>query len=195
MTNSLLSEYEFARLAEYRDLTDRDLLVKYQEGDIEAIGALYARHARLIFRFGLAKGLDFQDAEDLVEDTFSRIIDGIQTFKGDHPSSGRWLNAVKYRALYDFFRRRGRVLKREGPMPEEDLVASLFDAEEDALEREIHEAYNCARHKLSEQELKELDQGPGRGTGRKTWPVALSRLIAEFENCYGGQSVGEEQKR
>lgn len=53
--------------------SDRELIIKIQQGSLEALGLIYDRHHRLVYRTALAICGDQEAASDLLQDTFLRL--------------------------------------------------------------------------------------------------------------------------
>lgn len=55
-------------------LSDGDLITKLQNGSLEALGMLYDRHQKLVYRTALAITTDPEAAADLLQDVFLRLF-------------------------------------------------------------------------------------------------------------------------
>lgn len=64
-----------------QNLSDIELAQHAQQGDMEAIGALYDRHQLRIYRYVRARIYDTQLAHDLTGDIFLRMVTHIQTYQ------------------------------------------------------------------------------------------------------------------
>ncbi len=53
--------------------TDGNLITQLQEGDLEALGDLFDRHQRMVYRTALAITGDLEGAADLLQDVFLRL--------------------------------------------------------------------------------------------------------------------------
>lgn len=53
--------------------TDCDLIIKLQQGSLEALGQIYDRHQRLVYRTALVITGDPEAAADLLQDVFLRL--------------------------------------------------------------------------------------------------------------------------
>jgi RNA polymerase sigma-70 factor (ECF subfamily) len=85
---------------------DGALLARVAQGDTSALGALYDRYAAGLLRF--ARRLDPQDAEDVVQTTFLRVLRLAVSFDAETPSARPWLFAITARVVQE----RRRTLRR-----------------------------------------------------------------------------------
>lgn len=95
---------------------DHDLVLELQDGSLEALGALYDRHQRLVYRTALAITGDAQAADDLLQDVFLRLhrfAGNIDPLRPLEP----WLYRMTTNLAYDWVKRRNRW-----PQPLEDLA-------------------------------------------------------------------------
>ena len=88
-------------------LGDRELIVRLQEGDLNALGALYDRYNQVVYRTALAITGDEMAAADLLQDVFLRVhrfatrIDPERAFEP-------WLYRVTVNLTYTWLKRRKR---------------------------------------------------------------------------------------
>ena len=71
--------------------------------DPQAVGELYRRHIRSIYRYHLAHTGDVRDAEDLTSQTFMAALEGIRSFRATAPYI-TWLIGIASRKRALFFR-------------------------------------------------------------------------------------------
>ena len=98
-------------------LSDAGLIARVRAGDGDAYGALYERHVGAARRLALQLTGSFADADDVVADTFARILSTIQRGRGPVSAFRPYLLTAIRRAAAD--RYRGR--RAEVPMPAADL--------------------------------------------------------------------------
>ena len=89
-------------------LSDAAVLARVAEGDVAALGALYDRYAPQLLRF--ARRVARNDAEDVVQTVFLRVMRIATTFRPDATSARPWLFAITTRVLQE----RTRALRRWG---------------------------------------------------------------------------------
>ncbi|MGD8239094.1 MAG: sigma-70 family RNA polymerase sigma factor [Armatimonadota bacterium] len=58
-----------------QSVDDSRLLAALAEGDVEALGALYDAYARRVYNVLLARGLEREEAEDILQDAFLSLLD------------------------------------------------------------------------------------------------------------------------
>jgi RNA polymerase sigma-70 factor (ECF subfamily) len=135
--------------------TDVDLVAAVARGDGNALGALFDRHHHGVYRF-LARlsGTDRGDLDDLVQNTFVRLVDAAPRFSGQ-ASVRSWLWAIASHVAQDHIRaeiRRRKRLRAEDlpPLAGPDRPDQRFEGGEalarfrralDALSHELRVAY------------------------------------------------------
>lgn len=82
--------------------SDEALMQRFLAGDPRALGVLYDRHARALKAFALQRGARRPD--EVVQDTFLRVVRGGQSFRGDSKFR-TWLYAIAGRLCIDAARR------------------------------------------------------------------------------------------
>lgn len=86
-------------------LAETELIQKAQDGDAEAFGLLYERHAPAVFRFVYSHLDDRLDAEDLTEDVFLRVWRSLSKFQDQGVPFVAYLFRIARNALIDYYRR------------------------------------------------------------------------------------------
>jgi len=89
--------------------TDEHLLARVQEGDLDAVAALFDRYARLVLGIGTRILRDPGEAEDLVQEFFLRLCQKAHTFDPAKGSARTWMIQVAYRQAVA---RRSYLMKR-----------------------------------------------------------------------------------
>lgn len=110
-------------------LSDAAVLARVAEGDVAALGALYDRYAPQLLRF--ARRVARNDAEDVVQTVFLRVMRIATTFRPDAPSARPWLFAITTRVLQErtrALRRWGAAMLRLAQDTDEPVGASLETA-------------------------------------------------------------------
>lgn len=87
--------------------TDRELIDKLQRGDLDALGALYDRHHKRVFRTALGITNDWDAASDLLQDVFLRVYRFAGHIDSDRPLEP-WLYRVTANLSYTWLRREKR---------------------------------------------------------------------------------------
>lgn len=87
--------------------SDRDLILKTQEGSLEALGILYDRHRRMVYRTALAITSDPDAAADLLQDVFLRLHRFAERVDIDRPLEP-WLYRVTTNLAFTWVKRHNR---------------------------------------------------------------------------------------
>ena len=99
--------------------TDRELIIQLQKGDLAALGDLFDRHQRLVFRTAVGITGDEQVASDLSQDVFLRMHRFARHIDPDRPLEP-WLYRTTANLTYTWMKRHKRWLR-----PLEDVVEWL----------------------------------------------------------------------
>jgi RNA polymerase sigma-70 factor (ECF subfamily) len=83
---------------------DETLLGQYQQGDRAAFGELLVRHRRPVYNFILRYMGDRNQAEDLLQEVFLRIVQGAGDFKGESKFT-TWLYTIARNLCIDTARK------------------------------------------------------------------------------------------
>jgi RNA polymerase sigma-70 factor, ECF subfamily len=87
-----------------KDLSDEQLMVRYQNGDTKAFELLLGRYYQPLFYFLRRYTGNTQAAEDLLQDAFSRVIKGAKDYK-QKASFKTWLYKIARNLTIDASRR------------------------------------------------------------------------------------------
>ena len=93
-----------ARVPGVSDDTDEALMERYRGGEVRAFEVLLTRHRRPVYNFLLRSVLDPAQAEDLLQETFLRVIKG----SGDYERQAKfttWLYTIARNLCVDASRR------------------------------------------------------------------------------------------
>src|SRR5512139_2065731 len=88
---------------------DQDLLLNLQTGSLEALGVLYDRHQRMVYRTALAITGDAEAAADLLQDVFLRLHRFADHVDVERPLEP-WLYRVTTNLSYTWVKRSRRWL-------------------------------------------------------------------------------------
>ncbi len=86
-------------------VSDEELVRRYQRGDAEAFAAFVARHSDRLYRLACVWLRDRSEAEDVVQEVFSRSYSGLLRFRFKSRAS-TWLIRVERNVCREFNRRR-----------------------------------------------------------------------------------------
>jgi len=89
---------------------DRRLVLRLQDGDLEALGELYDRHRSLVYRTALAITSEPEAAADLLQDVFLRLHRFAHRIDPERPIQP-WLYRITANLSYTWMKRRSRWLR------------------------------------------------------------------------------------
>ncbi len=87
--------------------SDHDLIIEIQRGSLEALGTIYDRHRRLVYRTALAICNDPEAAADLLQDVFLRLHRFAGRVDPERPLEP-WLYRVTANQAYTWIKRHHR---------------------------------------------------------------------------------------
>jgi len=110
------------------DSADEDLMVMYQQGEVRAFEILLGRHRKSVYNFILRFVGDKETAEDLLQETFMRVIKGADAYKRQAKFT-TWLYTIARNLCVDQTRRRKhrRHASLDAPMDSSEDAGSLMD--------------------------------------------------------------------
>ncbi len=184
------------------------LLLRAQNGDREAIGALFERYADALYgRVILPRVGVPAEAEDILRETFLTLLEKVGTYTWRGVGLYSWLRRVSVNKIID----RARKRRRETPLPEEPELlppSSTAGADDSYLEAEdqrINEArVRAALEKVSPryaeairlrlfQELSREACAQQMGVTVGNFDVILHRALKAFEKVFSGQAAEVDQ--
>jgi RNA polymerase sigma-70 factor (ECF subfamily) len=143
------------------DAPDEDLMVQYQQGQVRAFELLLSRHRKPIFNFILRYVGDRETAEDLLQETFMRVIKGADAYKRQAKFT-TWLYTIARNLCVDQTRRRKhrRHASLDAPMSASEESGTLLDvipgtemaSDRKTVNKELHETMQAAIGSLSEEQ-------------------------------------------
>jgi len=87
--------------------SDQELILEIQQGSLEALGVIYDRHRRLVYRTALAICNDNEAAADLLQDVFLRLYRFAKRVDPQRPLEP-WLYRVTTNLTYTWVKRHHR---------------------------------------------------------------------------------------
>lgn len=105
------------------DISDEALMLKSQQGELDAIGILYQRYSKKLFNFFLRLTLDRDSSADLTQNVFLRVIKYRMSYSGTHPFR-TWMYQMARNCLNDHFETKK---KHPNTFDTERIVASIID--------------------------------------------------------------------
>jgi RNA polymerase sigma factor (sigma-70 family) len=132
--------------------SDRDLIRRCQQGSAGAWQQLLNKYERLVYSIPLRYGLSRDDAADIAQNTFTILIESLDTLSEDS-RLGAWLATVARRHTWRLLERNRREIPSES-LDGTDLVARavLFGkSDADSIEHwELTELLETGLSKISE---------------------------------------------
>ena len=88
-------------------LSEREIVDRARAGDRDALGALYNLYLTPIYRFVLSRIGHVNEAEDITEEVFLRVIEHIGRFEWHDVPFSAWLFRIAQNQVISHHRRRG----------------------------------------------------------------------------------------
>ena len=125
--------------------TDLDLIARWKAGEQRAATLLVERHADALARFVASIG-EWNDVEEVVQDTFVRAFASLDGFRGDS-ALRTWLFTIARRLVLD----RRRAVRRRGEQVEvhEGDAATEYDSLDGVVADETQRRLRAAMERLS----------------------------------------------
>ncbi len=195
MTHATLSLNLVAMTAER---TDEALMLAYAHGDVIAFEQLYKRHRGTLYRFLLRSLKHRADADELFQETWSRVIGARERYRADAKFT-TWLLQIAHNLVIDRFRRSRPMASAA----ETDAVFRELDAPEDEQpERVLSEFEQRRKLQLALEDMPDEQRvafllrvesgmgleeigditGVGRETVKSRLRYALARVRARFNS-------------
>lgn len=89
-----------------------------QGGDLEAVASLYDTHINQVYRYCLARLANVHDAEDVAEEIFLKMLNGLPSYEWRKVPFAAWLMRIARNEVVSFTRRNGRRA-HDTELPEE----------------------------------------------------------------------------
>jgi RNA polymerase sigma-70 factor (ECF subfamily) len=114
------------------DESDEALMGQYRRGEVRAFEVLLRRHRRPVFNFVLRYVRDPAQAEDLLQETFLRVIKGADSYEVQSKFT-TWLYTIARNLCVDASRRakHRRAQSLDAPLDSEEGGATLLDVTRD----------------------------------------------------------------
>lgn len=143
------------------DTADEDLMVQYQRGEVRAFEVLLGRHRKPVYNFILRFIGDKETAEDLLQETFMRVIKGAEAYKRNAKFT-TWLYTIARNLCVDQTRRRKhrKHASLDAPMDQTDDSGTLLDvipsnemaSDRKSVNKQLHQLMQRAIEALSEEQ-------------------------------------------
>ncbi len=144
-----------------RDEADEVLMVAYQKGDVRAFEILLTRHRRPVFNFILRYVRLRETAEDLLQETFLRVIKGAEAYQRQAKFT-TWLYTIARNLCVDQSRRakHRKAQSLDAPMNSSAESGTLLDvipanemaSDRQTVNKELQLKMEAALTRLSEEQ-------------------------------------------
>jgi RNA polymerase sigma-70 factor (ECF subfamily) len=171
-------------------IEEQRLVALAKLGDNTAFEELYFLNKEKIFNLSYQYTRNHQDAEDLLQETFSRAFLAIDSFKGSGDAGfSTWLYRIGINCAINFVKKRHRHLSRTAPsdlLPVDTMACNKANPEETASMDEMHRQLQNGLSKLSARQRMVFVLKHQQGL--------KTREIANHMNCSEG-SVKKQLSR
>ena len=107
--------------------TDRDILIRCQEGDRDAFRWVVCTHQQMVFSLALKMLCDEEEAKDAVQETFIRVWQSIREYDPQRTFT-TWLYTIASRLCLDKIKRKRQIVM----MPDDEQVLRNYAADSDS---------------------------------------------------------------
>ncbi len=120
-----------------RKISDKELIIRYLDGDTNSLELLINHHKNRVFAYILMVVKDRQLADDIFQDTFIKVINTIKA--GTYKEEGKfiqWVMRIAHNLIIDFFRKSKRIPVMENNHGDFDIFDTI-SAKENSVEEQI----------------------------------------------------------
>jgi RNA polymerase sigma-70 factor, ECF subfamily len=133
-------------------LTDEQLMLEFSSGDVRAFEMLVARHRVKVFNFILRLVGERAKAEDLLQDTWLKVIRGASSYSAKAKFT-TWVFTVARNACFDHVRRDAHRQTETLEAPEEPtVIATMPTPEQAAQQSEVRPKLERALKAIAEEQ-------------------------------------------
>lgn len=139
---------------QFKMLTDQELISLYLDGNQQAFEVLLNRHKDKIYTSIYMFVKDTEQAEDLFQEVFIKIVDTLR--KGKYNNEGKfiqWVLRISYNMCVDHFRKSKRMTKVVGD--ESFDIFNVIESGDDHMEKTMMKNQTYSRLKLLIDRLPE----------------------------------------
>ncbi len=130
-------------------VSDSDLVAQVGAGDRLALGQLYDRHVRSVYRFARAELRSDEDAEDATQETFITLAGRARSIRLVDGSALPWLIVTCRNHARNRRRAVARELARRDTLDENEVISTRPDPELEAMTGELRSSVAAAIQQLS----------------------------------------------
>src|SRR6266702_3945213 len=130
------------------DLDDAELVVASQGGNQDAFAQLVQRHQRRVFNLVFRMLQQYEEANEVTQDTFLAAWQGLSSFRGDSRFS-TWLYRIAYNCCLKQLEQRKKDKALHAAIQAEHILDHADKEERTSTALEIHDYQNLVREQLS----------------------------------------------
>ncbi len=128
-------------------ISDRSLIHRCQQGDLNAFNELVQRYEKVVYNFAYRLTGSYDDANDVAQDAFVRAYNAIRSFRGDSAFS-TWLFRITTNVFLD-------EKKKTRSRPQQSLD-EYIELEESSVGRQIEDPSPTPEEILGDKERGEV---------------------------------------
>jgi len=136
---------------------DRDLLLRLQRREPEALAELYDRYGGMAYRLIRRMVRDEAIAQDLVQETFLRAWNRAAAFDSERGAAGPWLLTIARNRAIDYLRAQGRHNRGALEWNEAEHPALFADFPDEALNLDLARQVKRALDQLGAQQREAIE--------------------------------------
>lgn len=176
------------------ELSDNALMIKVRDGDLDRLGLLFERYKKPLFGFFFGMDKDQDLGEDLVQNTFYRIMKYRHLFRGDGDFR-TWMFHIARNVRHDHYRKE-KIKGKDALENWENKLGHHENRSEELQHDEEHLMLSLAMERLPEdkreilllskfQEKKYKEIGEILGCSEGAVKVKVFRALQELKTVYG----------
>lgn len=134
-------------------LSDKQLMFRVRDGDLDQLGVLFERHHRRLYNFFLRMTSSVDLSEDLVQEVFFRMLKYRHTYRGDSIFTV-WMFRIARNVRIDVLKKK-KLESDDEAMPDEQAAVELNPGEK--MERkQTHHLVHLALARLGSEDREVL---------------------------------------
>ena len=128
---------------------DRAMMLEVKAGNLDYLTILFNNHHVKLFNYFLRMGNSKPQSEDLVQETFIRVLNYRSSYRGEHQFVS-WLYRIAKNAAIDFYRK--QPTHNHSAEFDEDVHSDVRTLTDDLSETQKHEHFRQALQQLDAEQ-------------------------------------------